>query len=119
MNPIKFILAALRSAGVFGLHLDSGGGGQQQAASQTQVADLPEWAKPYAKETLGKAQALTQTPYQAYGGERIAVRLGRYSGERGGFVAPDPGRSALVARGAGGVEELLEEREGRIRQHVS
>ena len=70
MNPIKFILAALRSAGVFGLHLDSGGGGQQ--ASQTQVADLPEWAKPYAKETLGKGQALTQTPYQTYGGERQA-----------------------------------------------
>ena len=75
MNPIKFILAALRSAGVFGLYLgdDSSGGGQP--ASQTQVADLPEWAKPYAKETLGKAQALTDTeknPYQAYGGERIA-----------------------------------------------
>jgi hypothetical protein len=71
VNPIKFILAALRSAGVFGLHLDSGGGGGQQASS-TQVSDLPEWAKPYAKETLGKAQALTQTPYQTYSSERIA-----------------------------------------------
>lgn len=74
MNPIKFILAALRSAGVFGLHLGSSGGGGQ-AASQTQVSDLPEWAKPYAKETLGKTQALTdieKNPYQTYSSERIA-----------------------------------------------
>jgi len=51
---------------------DGGGGGGGQSASQTQVSDLPEWAKPYAKETLGKGQALTQTPYQTYGGERQA-----------------------------------------------
>ena len=52
-----------------------GGGGSSAPASQTQVADLPEWAKPYAKETLGKASALTdigQNPYQQYTGERIA-----------------------------------------------
>lgn len=51
----------------------SGGGGAP--ATQTQISDLPGWAKPYAQETLGKAQALTdisQNPYQAYGGERIA-----------------------------------------------
>lgn len=74
MNPFKFILAALRSAGVFGLHLDGGGGGSAPA-SQTQVQDLPDWAKPYAKETLGKAQALTDinvNPYQTYGGEKVA-----------------------------------------------
>jgi hypothetical protein len=52
-----------------------GSGGGSAPASQTQISDLPEWAKPYAKETLGKAQALTdidQNPYQTYGGERIA-----------------------------------------------
>ena len=73
MNPFKFILAALRSAGVFGLYMDSGG--SSPPASQTQVSDLPDWAKPYAKETLGKAQALTdinQNPYQTYGGEKVA-----------------------------------------------
>lgn len=74
MNPFKFILAALRSAGVFGLYMDSGGGGSAPA-SQTTVSDLPDWAKPYAKETLGKAQALTDinvNPYQTYGGEKVA-----------------------------------------------
>lgn len=38
----------------------------------TQVTDLPDWAKPYAKEALEKGRALSNTPYQAYGGERIA-----------------------------------------------
>ena len=73
MNPIKFILSGLRFAGVFGLQLDSGG--DSAPASQTQVSDVPDWAKPYAKETLGKAQALTdinQNPYQTYGGEKVA-----------------------------------------------
>ena len=73
MNPIKFLLSALRFAGVFGLHL--GSDSPAPAEKQTQVTDLPDWAKPYAKETLGKAQALTdinKNPYQTYGGERIA-----------------------------------------------
>ena len=49
------------------------GGGSQQTGQSTQVVDLPDWVKPYAKETLGKAQALTDQPYQPYtGGERIA-----------------------------------------------
>jgi len=59
----------------FILSIGGGGGGSAPPASQTQVADLPEWAKPYAKETLGKAQALTdvnQNPYQQYQSERIA-----------------------------------------------
>jgi hypothetical protein len=50
----------------------TGGGGGGTPEKQTTVVDIPEWAKPYAKESLGKAAALTSTPYQAYGGERIA-----------------------------------------------
>lgn len=50
---------------------DSGGGGAP--ASQTQISDLPEWAKPSAQKLLGKAEALTEgSPYQAYKGERTA-----------------------------------------------
>jgi hypothetical protein len=73
VNPIKFLLSALRFAGVFGLQL--GSDSPAPAEKQTQVTDLPDWAKPYAKETLGKAQALTdinKNPYQTYSGERIA-----------------------------------------------
>jgi hypothetical protein len=49
-----------------------GSGGDSTPEKQTTVVDIPDWAKPYAKESLGKAAALTSTPYQAYGGERIA-----------------------------------------------
>jgi hypothetical protein len=49
-----------------------GGGGDSTPEKQTQIVDIPDWAKPYAKEGLGKAAALSESPYQAYGGERIA-----------------------------------------------
>jgi hypothetical protein len=52
-----------------------GGGGGGQPSTQTQISELPEWAKGYAKDTLAKAGALTdisQNPYKAYGGNRIA-----------------------------------------------
>jgi len=56
---------------------DSGGGG----ASQTQITDLPDWAKPTAQKLLGQTSALTLgldkegkplNPYQQYQGERTA-----------------------------------------------
>ena len=52
-----------------------GGGGNEPAQTQTQISELPEWAKGYAKDTLAKTSALTdisQNPYQAYGANRIA-----------------------------------------------
>jgi hypothetical protein len=52
-----------------------GGGGAPAPSTQTQISELPEWAKGYAKDTLAKAGALTdvnQNPYQAYGANRIA-----------------------------------------------
>lgn len=41
----------------------------QQAVSATEV---PAYARPYVERMLGKTEALSQTPYQAYGGERVA-----------------------------------------------
>jgi hypothetical protein len=59
-----------------GPRLYLGGGGSQPAnTTQTQTQELPEWARPYAKDTLAKASALTdvnQNPYQTYGANRIA-----------------------------------------------
>ena len=52
----------------------SGGGGPSSGTS-TQITDVPDWAKPYAKEGLGKAAALTDTtqnPYQQYDQSRQA-----------------------------------------------
>lgn len=49
------------------------GGGSSQPTDQTVTqSNIPEYARPYAERMLGKAEALTETPYQAYGGERIA-----------------------------------------------
>jgi len=52
-----------------------GGSSQPTDTKQTQVTELPDWAKPYAKDILSKGSALTDVnanPYQAYGGNRIA-----------------------------------------------
>jgi hypothetical protein len=50
--------------------MDGGGGGN--SGSQTTTNELPEWAKPYAKSTLEKGAALSETPYQKYDQARIA-----------------------------------------------
>lgn len=50
----------------------SGGSG---SGTSTQIQDVPEWARPYAKTALSQASQLTditQNPYQAYTGERTA-----------------------------------------------
>ena len=50
------------------------GGGSAPAPSSSTVTQtsIPEYAKPYVERMLGKAEATTNAPYQAYGGERIA-----------------------------------------------
>jgi len=49
--------------------------GNSTPEKTTQITELPDWAKGYAKDTLAKTAALTdpsQNPYKQYGGERIA-----------------------------------------------
>lgn len=52
-----------------------GGGGVAAPSSQTITqTSIPEYARPYVEDTLGKAAALTdinKNPYQAYGGQRL------------------------------------------------
>jgi hypothetical protein len=48
------------------------GGGSSAPSSTTQTTDLPDWAKPYAQETLEKAKGVTNQPYQTYDQPRIA-----------------------------------------------
>ena len=52
--------------------MDGGGQQQQPVQQQTNISELPEWAKPYAQRTLAKGEALTETPYQTYEAPRIA-----------------------------------------------
>jgi hypothetical protein len=60
---------------IYGGGGSGGGGGQPANTTQTQTQELPEWARPYAKDTLSKASALTdinQNPYKTYDANRIA-----------------------------------------------
>ena len=56
--------------------MGGGGSSQPSATSQTVTqSNIPEWARSYAMDTFGKAQALTdinQNPWQQYQGQRFA-----------------------------------------------
>ena len=91
---------------------DSGGGGSSQPANttqtNTQTTELPEWARPYAKDVLAKGQALTdvnQNPYQQYSGARIAgfspMQQQAMQGAQNMTVAPQTGEATAAATGAG------------------
>jgi hypothetical protein len=43
------------------------------APTSTSQTTIPEYAKPYAEKMLGKSEALTESPYQTYGGQRMAT----------------------------------------------
>lgn len=51
-----------------------GGGGAPAQPTNTSISQtsIPDYAKPYVETMLGKTQALTSQPYQAYGGQRLA-----------------------------------------------
>ena len=59
-----------------------GGGGGGGSSTQTQVIDLPDWAKPTAQKQLGLAESVTdinRNPFQSFGGVKDA------SGKQIGF----------------------------------
>jgi hypothetical protein len=64
---------AFQPRGRYGMTLEGGDGGGSPQPTSTSTTTIPEYAKPYAERTLGKAEALSDAPYQTYGGERIAA----------------------------------------------
>jgi hypothetical protein len=60
-----------KEGGKIKLHGGGGGGSQPRETVQTQTT-IPEYARPYVEKMLGKAEAATSAPYQAYGGQRTA-----------------------------------------------
>ena len=64
---------AFQPRGRYGMTLEGGDGGGSPQPTSTSTTTIPEYAKPYAERALGKAEALTDAPYQTYGGERIAA----------------------------------------------
>ena len=51
---------------------DSGGGQSAPTNTTNVTTSIPEYARPYVETMLGKQQALSDQPYQAYSGQRIA-----------------------------------------------
>lgn len=49
-----------------------GGGGGGSSKNTTYTSSLPEYAKPYFQDVMGRAQRESVQPYQPYGGERVA-----------------------------------------------
>lgn len=86
------------------------GGGSSAPTTQTTVTDIPNWAKPYGKEILGKAQALANQPYQPYtGGERFAgfTPLQQQAQEAAGTMTTAPQLQAATGlAGAGALQSL-------------
>ena len=81
---------------------------QPAAAEQKATTELPEWAKPYAKDILAKGQALTdvnQNPYQQYTQPRIAgfspMQQQAMQNAQGMTAAPQVGAGTASAIGAG------------------
>lgn len=59
--------------GVRTYYFGSGGGGESNPSqTQTQIAELPEWARGYAQQTLAQGEALAQKPYARYTEPRFA-----------------------------------------------
>jgi hypothetical protein len=70
MNILKTLFKYLTGQ-QFTLYMD-GGGGQSSTGGGTQIQELPEWARPYAKSTLEKGAALSEQKYTPYTQDRIA-----------------------------------------------
>jgi len=54
-----------------GYNIGGGGGGGHTTTTQY-TSSLPEYAEPYFMDVMGRAQEASLTPYQTYGGERVA-----------------------------------------------
>jgi hypothetical protein len=77
--------------------------------TQTSQVTIPEYAKPAAERLIGKAEALTESPYQTYGGQRIAAATPEQQAARAGVAGMQvPGQFAAGTglTGAGGLAAL-------------
>jgi len=92
--------------------LEGGGGSPSSAPAQptmTSQVTIPEYAQPYMEKLLGKAEALTESPYQTYGQQRIAGTTGQQEAARrevAGLGTPGQFGVGTGMIGAGGLGAL-------------
>jgi len=83
-----------------------GDGGGQAAQTQTTTTDLPDWAKPYAKDILYQGSLVTdinKNPYKPYGGERIQQFTDLQKGAMEGARTMGPASQLGTATGLAGM----------------
>jgi hypothetical protein len=102
---------AFQPRGRYGMTLEGGssGGGGSPQPSQVSQTTIPEYAKPYVETLLGKSQAATETPYQAYTGQRLTATDPQVLAARQGVAGlQQPGQFAAGTglAGAGGLSAL-------------
>ena len=79
------------------------------APTSTSTTTIPEYAKPYAERMLGKSEALTDSAYQNYGGQRLATATPEQQAVRQNVAAmQQPGQFAAGTglAAAGGLNAL-------------
>lgn len=91
--------------------MGKGGGGGGQPAQQTVTTQnaVSAYAAPYVEKMLGKAEALTEAPYQTYGGQRTAEFTGLQNQafqQAGNMGVMDQTRQASGLAGAAGLNAL-------------
>lgn len=77
--------------------------------TQTSQVTIPDYAKPQVERLLGKAEALTDSPYQNYGGERMATSTPEQQAARqdvAGMQQPGQFAAGTGLVGAGGLSAL-------------
>jgi hypothetical protein len=77
--------------------------------TQTSQVSIPEYAKPQVERLLGKSEALTESPYQAYGGQRMATSTPEQQAARqnvAGMQQPGQFAAGTGLTAAGGLNAL-------------
>lgn len=89
--------------------LEGGGGGPPAQPTETVQTTIPEYAQPYMERLLGKTEALTESPYQIYEGQRLSAPSAQQEDARreaAGLSAPGQFGVGTGLIGAGGLQSL-------------
>ena len=101
---LKYLLSQYNGADWKGHVTYNMGGGDSPAPqpTQTSTVSIPEYARPTVERMVGKAEALTNAPYQTYGGQRIAESSGAQQAAREAVAGMGPAQQFGTATGLAG-----------------
>ena len=102
----SFIRKYILNPHLFTFYLDDGSSPSQPTSQNVTQTSIPEYGKPYVEKMLGKSEALTNTPYQAYQGERIAGFTPMQQQAQQGMANLQPSQQLGVATQLGGMAGL-------------